>query len=153
MNKKSIILFIVCLAALLALQVKVVLPLMYEVAGSGLFLEESKDAASPLPISNDMTLLAFNFCNTNIAKDQGDDKTVSFANQPTKVWSLGNYEYIVNADVEVTPKDAPGNMHHYVCRIQYTKGDDLSGSADIENWNFEGVNGMDALPEDETKAK
>jgi len=115
---------------------------MYDIAASDLFLVDSKDTASPLPISNDMTALAFSNCNAHIKNDLGEDKSVSFASQPTNVWSLGNYEYIVNADVEISPKDAPSSLHHYVCRIQYTNGDDLSGASNIDNWNFEGVNGL-----------
>ena len=142
MNKKKILLFGVCLAVLLALQFKFIIPLMYDIAGSDLFLVESKDSASPLPINNDMTALAFGHCNTFISKDLGEDQPLTFANQPTNVWSLGNYEYIVNADVEILPKDAPSKIHHYVCRIQYSNGDDLSGSSNIDNWNFEGVSGL-----------
>lgn len=142
MSKKKLLLFVACLAGLLALQIKFVLPLMYDVAGSDLFLVDNKDVASPLPVSNDMTALAFGYCNTYIKNDLGEDKSVSFAGQPTHVWTLGNYEYIVNADVEISPKDAPGALHHYVCRIQYANSDDVSGANNIENWNVEGVSGL-----------
>jgi hypothetical protein len=143
MNTKKIVLFIVCLVGLLVLQIKYILPLMYQVAGSDLFLVQSKDNASPLPVSNDMTVFAFSHCNTLIKNDQGEDKIVAFAAQPTHVWSLGNYEYIVNADVEITPKDAPGALHHYVCRIQYSKGDDVSEASDLEKWNLIGISGLE----------
>ena len=142
MNKKKIILFAVCLVGLLALQIKFFLPFMYDIAASDLFLVESKDAANPMPVSNDMTAIAFSHCNSYIKKDLGEDKSVSFAGQPTNVWTLGNYEYIVNADVEISAKDAPGGMHHYVCRIQYSNGDDLSGASNIDNWNIEGISGL-----------
>lgn len=142
MNKKNIVIFIVCIVALLAIQIKVIIPMMYDIAASDVFLVESKDTASPLPISNDMTVLAFSHCNSYIKKQLGEDKIVTFAGQPTNVWTLGNYEYIVNADVEITPKEAPSAQRHYVCRIQYGNGDDLSGAANIENWTVEGVNGL-----------
>jgi hypothetical protein len=142
MSKKKLLLFVACLAGLLALQIKFVLPLMYDIASSDLFLVDSKDTASPLPVSNDMTALAFGFCNSYIKNDLGEDKTVSFSGQPTHAWTLGNYEYIVNADVEIAPKDAPGASHHYVCRIQYENGDDVSGAANVENWKVEGVSGL-----------
>ena len=142
MSKKKLLIFVACLAGLLALQIKFVLPLMYDVAGSDLFLVENKDAASPLPVSNEMTALAFGFCNAFIKNDLGEEKTASFAAQPTHAWTLGNYEYIVNADVEIAPKDTPSTLHHYVCRIQYENGDDLSGSANVENWKIEGVTGL-----------
>jgi hypothetical protein len=89
-----------------------------------------------------MTAFAFTHCNANISKELGEDKNVSFANQPTNVWSLGNYEYIVNADVEISPKEAPSKIHHYVCRIQYANGDDTAGASNIENWSIGGISGL-----------
>ena len=142
MSKKKLVLFVVCLAGLLALQIKYVLPLMYDIAGSDLFLVDSKDSASPMAVSNDMTALAFGFCNGYIKNDLGEEKSVSFAAQPTHAWSLGNYEYIVNADVEIALKDTPSTLHHYVCRIQYENGDDMTGAGNIENWKIEGVSGL-----------
>lgn len=142
MNKKSILLFVACLAVLLALQFKLVLPFMYQIAASDLFLEDSKDSASPLPISNDMTAMAFSHCNNYIKKDLGEEKSVSFAGQPTNVWSLGNYEYIVNADAEISAKDTPGVMRHYVCRIQYSNGDDTAEASNPDNWNVIGISGL-----------
>lgn len=142
MNKKKILLFAVCLTALLAIQIKFFLPVMYDIAASDLFLVDSKDSASSQAITNDMTALAFSHCNTYIKNDLGEEKSVSFAGQPTNAWSLGNYEYIVNADVEISGKDAPGSMHHYACRIQYSKGDDTSGANDFENWDVVGVSGL-----------
>jgi hypothetical protein len=130
------------LAGLLALQIKFFLPLMYKVAASDLFLVDSKDSASSLPVSNDMTELAFSHCNSYIKNDLGEETNVVFASQPTNVWSLGNYEYIVNADLELTPKDQPGASRHYVCRIQYANGDDVSGATNLENWSVEGVSGL-----------
>lgn len=142
MSKKKLILFVACLVVLLGLQIKVILPFVRDFAASDAFLVESKDDASPLPVSNDMTVLAFANCNTFIKNDLGEDKTATFANQPTNVWTLGNYEYIVNADVEISGKDTASAVHHYVCRIQYANGDDASGIADIENWKIGGVSGL-----------
>lgn len=142
MNKKKIVLFAICLVALLAIQIKFFLPFMYDIAASDLFLVENKDPANPMAISNDMTTLAFSHCNTYIKNDLGEDKSVSFASQPTNAWTLGNYEYIVNADVEISSKDAPGSMHHYVCRIQYSKGDDTSSASNFDEWNIIGVSGL-----------
>lgn len=143
MNKKKIIVFGICLAALLALQIKFVLPILYDIAASDLFLVDSKDEASAMPISNDMTALAFAHCNAQIKADADEDQSFSFAGQPTNAWSLGNYEYIVNADVEISHKDTPSSIHHYACRIQYNNGDDTSGAADINNWSVSGISGLD----------
>ena len=115
---------------------------MYDIAASDLFLVESKDNADPMPISNDMTAIAFTQCNNYINSKIDPETTASFAGQPTNAWSIGNYEYIINAQVEVASKDAPSATHHYVCRIQYDNGDDLSGATDINNWSIEGVTGL-----------
>jgi hypothetical protein len=77
MNKKKIILFAVCLALLLALQIKFLLPVMYDIAASDLFLVESKDNASSMPISNDMTAIAFSQCNNYISTKIDSDSTAS----------------------------------------------------------------------------
>lgn len=142
MSPKKIILFALCLAGLLALQIKFFVPIMYKIAASDLFLIDSNDQANPVAISNDMTATAFAHCNTHTNKLLAPDNTTTFASKPNNAWSLGNYEYIVNADVEVTPKDAASSVYHYVCRIQYTKGDDLSGAADINNWSVDGISGL-----------
>ncbi|AMK76482.1 MULTISPECIES: hypothetical protein [Methylomonas] len=142
MNKKKIIIFAVCLAGLLAIQIKFFLPFMYDIAASDLFLVESKDAANPMSINTDMTALAFAHCNTYIKNEADEDQSLSFASQPTNAWTLGNYEYIVNADVEISGKDSPNVTRHYACRIQYSKGDDTSGVNDFDNWSIEGVSGL-----------
>lgn len=146
MNKKKIVLFVACLAILLALQIKFLLPLMYDIAASDLFLVDSKDSADPMPISNDMTALAFTHCNSHINSQLDTaETTAAFASQPTNAWSIGNYEYIINATVEITTKDTPSTAYQYVCRIQYENGDDLSGANNIENWSVEGLSGLPDL--------
>lgn len=145
MNKKSIILFALCLAGLLAIQIKFFLPYMYDIAASDLFLVESKDDGSPMPLSNDMTNLAFAHCNSYINGKLNAESTASFASQPINAWSIGNYEYILNGDVEITTKDTPAATHHYVCRIQFENGDDTSGASDINNWSVEGITGIPDL--------
>ncbi len=145
MNKKKIIVFAACLAVLLALQIKLLQPWLMDVASSDLFLEESQDLANPMAISNDMTALAFSHCNNYITKQLNSEHTASFSNQPTNAWSIGNYEYILNAEIDIATKETPSTIHHYVCRIQYKKGDDLSGSNDFENWSVEGLTGIPDL--------
>lgn len=145
MNKKKIILFVACLAILLALQIKFLLPLMYDIAASDLFLVESKDNADPMPITNDMTAIAFSQCNNYISSQIDPDSAASFAAQPTNAWSIGNYEYIINAPVDLATKDAPSTTYQYVCRIQYANSDDLSGANDKDNWSIEGFTGIPDL--------
>jgi len=145
MNKKKIILFAVCLAALLAIQIKIFMPWMYEIAASDLFLVESKDEANPMSISNDMTSIAFAHCNSYINSNLDSENSASFAGQPTNAWSIGNYEYIINAEVDIASKDSPSTIYQYVCRIQYEDGDDLAGVNNLENWSIEGITGIPDL--------
>lgn len=145
MNKKKIILFVVCLVILLALQIKFLLPWMYDVASSDLFLVDSKDTGDPMHISNDMTANAFSQCNSYINSNLDSDYSASFASQPTNAWGIGNYEYILNAPIDIATKDAPSTTYNYVCRIQYDKGDDLSGVNDSENWSVGGITGIPGL--------
>lgn len=145
MKSKKLILLAVGLVLLYSLQSKVVQPILLEIAASDLFLVESKDEANPMPISNDMTALAFTQCNSYINSKLDSDTTISFPSQPTNAWSIGNYEYIINAEVELSSKDAPSAVHHYVCRIQYSNGDDLAGASDINNWSIEGLTGLPDL--------
>ena len=146
MNKKTILLFAACLAGLLAIQIKFFLPFIYDIAASDLFLVETKDDASPLPVSNDMTSMAFNHCNRHISEKLGSDVSATFASQPVNAWSLGNYEYIINADVEILGKESPSQTsHHYVCRIQFDNGDDTSGATDPNNWSIKGIEGIPDL--------
>ncbi|PPD22288.1 MAG: hypothetical protein CTY22_03240 [Methylomonas sp.] len=145
MSQKKIIVFALCLAGLLALQIKFVLPLLQGIAASDLFLVESKDDGSSIAISNEMTNIAFTHCNSYISKELGPEISASFASKPTNAWSLGNYEYIINAELELPSKDGANTTHHYVCRIQYSKGDDLSGINDIDNWSLDGLTGIPGL--------
>ncbi len=92
MNKKKIIIFAVCLAGLLAIQIKFFLPFMYDIAASDLFLVESKDAANPMSVSTDMTAMAFSHCNNFIKKNAEEDQNLAFAAQrPTPgAWVITN---------------------------------------------------------------
>ena len=145
MSKRKIIVFAACLALLLALQIKFVLPYVNKIVASDLFLEESKDEASPLAISNDMTKLAITFCNHYIRSRAESDTTLQFADRDVKSWSQGNYDYIVKADVQIAAPNTPNQTYHYVCRIQYQYGDDTSHAQDSNSWS---IGGVDGLPDD-----
>ncbi len=141
----KVILFVLCLVGLIALQAKVVLPLVYDVVSSDLFLEESDDEGSVDTISNDMTGYAFDQCNQYIADDLGSDFSVSFSSQPINAWGMGNYEYVINADIDLTPPNAQSFTRRYVCRIKYEMESDQSGITNPENWSVGGISGLDDL--------
>lgn len=141
----KVILFVLCLVGLIALQVKVIMPVVYDIVASDLFLEESEDVASQNTISTDMTSYAFEQCNLYIADDLGSDFSASFSAQPINAWGMGNFEYVINADIDLTPPEAQSFTRRYVCRIKYNEGSDQSGVTNPENWTVNGISGLDDL--------
>lgn len=144
MKKYSLIFLIIGIAVLVLITQKIILPLVYEVVKSDAFLIDSKDQGSQLPISNSMTDLAFKHCNNYIKSELGPDVSITFSDKPLNAWSLGNYEYVVNAELNMT---GPSNTtsKKYACRIAYANGDNLDGALDIDNWSIEGIDGIDGL--------
>lgn len=144
MKKYSLLFLIIGIAILLLITQKVILPLVYGVAKSDAFLVQSNDQGSQIPISNAMTNLAFMHCNTYIKSELGSDASVTFSEKPLNVWSLGNYEYVVNAELNMT-NSANSATKKYACRIAYENGDNLDGSPDFNNWSIKGIDGIDEI--------
>ncbi|WP_031430018.1 hypothetical protein [Methylomicrobium agile] len=144
-KKHPFLLLVGGLGLLIVFQREAVMPLVTEVIKSDAFLVDSKDQGSQLPISTEMTAIAFNDCNNYIKSELDSDISVTFTNKPVKAWSLGNYQFLINADINIT--DESGNMttKRYVCRITYDKGDDQEGVLDFDNWTMVGVSGIDEI--------
>jgi hypothetical protein len=140
--KSKLALFVVCLVVLFAFQSKVIIPFLFDVASSDLFLKESDDIASEMPISNTMTEAAFAQCNAYIKSRTDTDAQVSFTAHPVNAWSLGDYQYVINADIQIATANATGATHRYACRIKYLKDNDPSGASNPENWSIEGLSGI-----------
>lgn len=143
-TRNKIILFVVCLVALFAFQAKVIVPMLYDIAQSGLFLEDSGDEPSLTAVSTEMTNYAFEQCNAYIADELGTDFSVSFSTEPINAWTIGNYQYVINADVQIIPPEGASAAARYVCRIKYDNKDDMNGVQDLENWSVDGLGGLDA---------
>jgi len=141
MKKYSAIIFLIGLAVLILAQQKVIMPLIYEVIKSDLFLVDSKDKASQLPISTPLTQLAFTHCKNYISTRLPEGTTAIFSDQPINSWGLGNYQYVINLEANVLNKEGSG-MNKFVCRILYRKGDDQSGINEFENWSIDGIAGL-----------
>jgi hypothetical protein len=144
MKKYSILFLIVGIAALILFTQKLILPLVYDVAKSDAFLIDSKDQGSQMPLSNSMTDLAFIHCNNYIKSELGDDVSIAFPEKPLNSWSLGNYEYVVNAEAAFTSASNTASKK-YACRIAYENGDNLDGALDFANWSIEGIDGIDEI--------
>jgi hypothetical protein len=144
MKKFSLIFLIIGIGALVLLTQKVILPLVYDVVKSDAFLIQSNDQGSQLPLTNSMTDLAFMHCNTYIKAELGDGVSLTFPDKPLNSWSLGNYEYVVNAELTMT-SSANTAAKKYACRIAYQDGDNLDGALDFNNWSIEGIDGIDEI--------
>lgn len=145
MKKYSILIFIVGLATLLLIQKEVIMPFVYKVVQSDLFLIDSKDQGGQDPISTPLTGLAFMHCNSYIKSKLGPDVSISFPEKPLNAWSLGNYQYVINAEIDITSATASTITKKYACRINYKNGDNEEGSLDFANWSIEGLSGLDPL--------
>lgn len=141
--KLKLLLFVVGLVTLLVFQAKVVMPYVYDIAASDLFLENSGDEVNRASSATPMTKAAFNQCNTFIAADFFSNDTVSFSENPLNAFSLGNFRYIINADIDIQPSDGTSFTKRYVCRIQYSDGTDMSGVSDSDSWSIDGISGLD----------
>ncbi len=144
MKKYSLLFLIIGIGALILFTQKVVLPLVYDVAKSDAFLIDSKDQGSQLPLTNSMTEIAFTHCNNYIKSELGENSSLTFSDKPLNSWSLGNYEYVINAEATIT-NDGKAEIKKYACRIAFQNGDDTSGAADINNWSVEGIDGIEGL--------
>lgn len=144
-TRLKIALFVISLVVLLAFQSKLVMPWVFKIAASDLFLEDTDDPGSQTPVSTEMTRIAFNQCNSYIAKDLGSNFSVVFPKEPLNSWAMGNYEYMINADIEITPADSIPVTKRYACNIKYKNKTDKEGVSDAENWKVDGLTGLGEL--------
>ncbi len=145
MKKYPTLIFIVLLAALLLTQQKIIMPLVYEVIKSDFFLVDSKDQASQLPISTHMTDIAFANCNKYIKAKLKPNTSIVFSSKPLNSWSLGNYQYVINAEIDITDDKSSTMTKRYACRITYKNGDDQEGIENLDNWTITGISGIDDI--------
>ncbi len=144
MNNKLILFFII-LIALLAFQAKVIMPIVYDIAASDIFLEDSGDEVNRISTDTAMTEAAYKQCNFYIANELLPEHTFTFSKQPLNAFSLGNYAYVINADLKIMPNNAASFTRRYVCRIKYLNEDDNTGISDFENWSIDGFSGLDNI--------
>ena len=143
MKKYKNLLFILAFIALLLSQYKLVMPLMYKVAASDLFLVDSKDQASQLPISTPLTAIAYLHCNNEIKSKLGTDTVVSFPEKALNAWSMGNYDFIIHGEFSITDQTSNTTSKNYTCRITYNNGDDQEGILDFDNWSIVCLSGLE----------
>jgi hypothetical protein len=145
MKKYNLLLLVIGFIVLLLTQYKIVMPLVYEVIKSDLFLVDSKDKASQQPISTPLTGIAFMHCNHYIKSKLGPEKSIIFPDKPLNAWSLGNYQYVINAEIMISDDKANTLSKKYACRITYNNGDNEEGTGDFDNWTIDGVSGLEGI--------
>lgn len=146
MSKKFLpLIFIAGLVALILFQSKIVMPLVEKIAASDLFLEDSGDEGSRIATSTNMTNYAFIQCNKEIRDEIDSETNIIFPSEPLQSWTLGNYKYIVNAEIELSLEDGSSLFKKYACSIQYDEESDLEGVMDSDNWTINGLSGISGI--------
>ena len=146
MQKKFIpLIFIIGLVVLILFQNKVIMPFVKKIAASGLFLEDSGDEGSRIATSTNMTNFAFIQCNKEIRDEIDSETNIIFPSEPLQSWTLGNYKYIINAEIEVISNDGTSFFKKYACSIQYDEESDLDVVMDSDNWTINGLSGISGL--------
>lgn len=145
LDKKRILVLLAIVIGLVLLQRELLIPMAKDVATkTDLFLVDSKDQGSMFAQSNEMTQIAFGHCNTHLKNDlEGKSITVTLPEKPLNAWSLGNYEYVVSAEADVTEPEKATRKQKYLCRISYKNGDDTSGATDFNNWSLDGLSNVE----------
>lgn len=143
MNKYKIFIIIFGLALLLLAQKHIVMPFVYKIVQSDLFLVDSKDQGGQTSISTPLTELAFSHCNHYIETKVSPDNSINFPKTPLNAWSLGNYQFVINAEVDITNASTGTTQKKYICRINYKNGENIDGATNIENWSIEGLSGLE----------
>jgi hypothetical protein len=142
MKKYRFSIFIVGLIILLLTQYKLVMPFVYKVASSDLFLVDSKDQSSQQAISTPLSNIAFMHCNNYIKSELGPDVTIIFPEKPLNAWTLGNYQYLISAEINISSDKTSASNKKYACRVTYNNGDDQEGALDFANWSIIGLSGI-----------
>ncbi|GAB6141192.1 hypothetical protein JCM14076_19210 [Methylosoma difficile] len=143
MKKYNLLILIAGVSVLLLSQYKIVMPFVYKVVSSDLFLVDSKDKASQLPINNNLTAMAFTQCNASIKKKLPSDANAAFPSKPINAWSMGNYQYIINGETTLNSGSSDSKIKKYACRISYKNGENEEGIENPDNWSIEGLSGLD----------
>jgi len=140
-----VLLFIATFIGLILFQKDIVMPFAKKIAASDLFLEVSDDEGSRIATSTSMTHHAFIQCNKAIRNKIDEETNVSFPSESLQSWSLGNYKYIINAEIEISDNSGHSFFKKYACQIQYDEGSDLEGVMDSDNWSITGLSGISGL--------
>lgn len=133
--------FLICLGGLIIFQRDAVMPNVYKVISSDLLLEDSDDLGSSSAIQNSMTDYAHQHCNELLRNEYGEDFNFTVSDKAINTWDIGAYDYVVNAEITIQPKDGPSYQQKYICRIKF-EGEQPNN---IEEWDLYDFSGLDDL--------
>ena len=142
---KKLLLFVVALVALIAFQYKVIVPFVYDVATTDLFLTDTETQANFNSINTSMTNYAFMNCNNHIRDELDSELIITFPSEPANAWDIAGYQYVINAEIEISSNTSAPYVRKYVCRIKYDNGSDQEGVMNSENWSVYGLSGLDDI--------
>ena len=141
----KLILFAVIFIALVIAQRDIINPLLFDVASSDFFLEESEDKGAMNSISTPMTDIAFMHCNNYIREELDEEIIIYFQSKPVHAWGIGGQQYVINGEIETTSDNSPSVLTKYVCRIHFSNGSNEDEAMKFENWSVYGVSGLENL--------
>jgi len=143
---KYLIKFILVLASFAFLVILTrdgIMPQVYDFVSSDAMLVDSDDLGDQRALDDtDLTRSAHAHCNTLIHEKYGSDYTLSMPLQALNIWDLGDYDYVVNGEANVSDGGA-SIAQKYVCRIKFDEGD----TNDIDNWSLYDISGFDDIDE------
>jgi len=145
MNITKIVLFFAIFIGLIILQREVINPITIEIVGSDSFLVDTDDEGEMQAISTPLSDIAFMHCNSYIRDEIDQNITLNFPDKPLYAWDIGNHQYVINAKIEVISNDSAPVFKKYVCRISYSKGDNIDAAMNFDNWSVYGLSGLDDL--------
>ena len=147
LQKYGIFVILIGFGLLLVTQQKLIMPLIYNVVKSDLFLVESSDKGSQLSISTPLTDFAYKHCNEYIKSELDEGTVVEFNEKPINAWSLGNFQFVVNGELNVTSAKDAGvvGIKKYVCRIHFGEGEHQEKAGDYKEWDIEGLTGLESI--------
>ena len=138
LKKYRILILVAGLLLLSISQQQLIMPIIYDVIKSDAFLVDSKDKGSDLPVATPLSNIAFMHCNNYIKSKSPADAAISFTEKPLKAWDIGNYQYMISAEIN-TAGSSGTVTKKYVCRITYNNGDNEEDALKIDNWSIVGV--------------
>lgn len=137
MNKKlKIALFLLFVVFLYVVTMKVILPIVFEVMESGLYLKKTED--DPVgELHSARTYTALLHCENDVRASKGltNASRPSATEDEYKAWGLGDHTYVVKAILDVPGPDKNLVRTSVTCKIKYDDGDE----SDPDNWSILGM--------------